>query len=537
MKKRMIPLLLLLVCGAALLFFRWQRSAAEEGQVRVRASAEAGAAVFNTLRAGFASVGRADLFGKKGQHGEMAARLLTARLLRKASDLGVSPQEVARPGAVSVTRVGDDVRVAMIVGTTNNMQTYCQRGKAEGSLSAQKQLDKDEAAFGKAVDNASAMSAGTQIEVMVTPLALYLCGAKLLPVSIRTEKIGQILRDHPGITPSLLKQIPRAMTDPIAIFDSKTSTGAQYEGLVVMLDMKDAHGATVVAAFHLEVGKGSFNINRLASVYGKDNSRTKRPRNQWFVDEVQAGRLKYVDIKKAGIWSNHTGLQLLPDGVTKYQLMGKSIKVKEQLVQLRSEYPALYQLDGFTMRGSTSFSQTENIILLFKGANKSTLLHELGHVFLEDLRELAGTEGVGVGVRRDWQRVAEWLSIADIDFSAKLSEADEKRRANAHEKFAAGFEKYLMEGEAPAPRLVDAFWAFKRWLIEIYRDVENIRYLDADNRWVEFELSDEVRGIFDRLLVADASREYIWRDAYALVAFSVIVFSVSIVFFRKRFVP
>ena len=52
----------------------------------------------------------------------------------------------------------------------------------------------------------------------------------------------------------------------------------------------------------------------------------------------------------------------------------------------------------------------------------------------------AGREGPLRGVaptaREDWKATLEWLGVADIDFSRELSEADEARWKNAHEKFA-----------------------------------------------------------------------------------------------------
>ena len=56
---------------------------------------------------------------------------------------------------------------------------------------------------------------------MTTPLALGLAGGKILPVTIDGSKIKHIFDGHSdGMTPELLKQIPRAMADPMMILDS-----------------------------------------------------------------------------------------------------------------------------------------------------------------------------------------------------------------------------------------------------------------------------------------------------------------------------
>ena len=157
--------------------------------------------------------------------------------------------------------------------------------------------------------------------------------------------------------------------------------------------------------------------------------------------------------------------------------------------------------------GSTQFSDAETIVSILKDGNRSTFLHELGHVFLNSRKNLALMEGIDEIVRQDWTTLVEWLEVPDIDFSKPLSEADEKRWRNAHEKFAAGFEKYLMEGKAPNLDLARAFRAFRKWLTDIYRAVRNVFYVDADGNRVEFEINDAIRGVMDRMLASEEEIE------------------------------
>ena len=160
-----------------------------------------------------------------------------------------------------------------------------------------------------------------------------------------------------------------------------------------------------------------------------------------------------------------------------------------------------------TPLGSTQFTDAETIVTILRDGNRSTFLHELGHVFLNSRKKLALMEGVDDTVRQDWATLVEWLEVADIDFSKPLSEVDEKRWRNAHEKFAAGFEKYLMEGRAPNLDLARAFRAFRKWLTDIYKAVRNVFYVDADGNRVEFEINDEIRGVMDRMLASEEEIE------------------------------
>lgn len=61
-----------------------------------------------------------------------------------------------------------------------------------------------------------------------------------------------------------------------------------------------------------------------------------------------------------------------------------------------------------------------------------------------------------------------------------------------HEAFARGYEAYLFEGKAPSSALRALFQRFSAWLRHIYRDITRLKV----------ELSDDVRGVFDRMLAS-----------------------------------
>ncbi|GHV57797.1 hypothetical protein FACS1894216_22380 [Synergistales bacterium] len=133
----------------------------------------------------------------------------------------------------------------------------------------------------------------------------------------------------------------------------------------------------------------------------------------------------------------------------------------------------------------------------------------MGHWFLEDLRDMAGLDGIAPRVAEDWNTVAGWLGVAED--SEKWRAASEEDRAkmwkNAHEKFAASFEQYCFEGKAPSNALKKAFRAFKKWLLDIYKAVAGIRYRDADGNRVAFQINDDIRGVLGRMLAAEEAAE------------------------------
>ena len=126
------------------------------------------------------------------------------------------------------------------------------------------------------------------------------------------------------------------------------------------------------------------------------------------------------------------------------------------------------------------------LISVFKGKkNLSTVIHETGHFFLENLRDAAALETAPDWVKNDWVAIKGELGIKDDGFIER----------EAHEKFARQFEAYAREGKAPRPELQSAFNQFRAWLTAIYRSV---RRLLGDA-----ELSADVRAVFDRLLASE----------------------------------
>jgi hypothetical protein len=133
-------------------------------------------------------------------------------------------------------------------------------------------------------------------------------------------------------------------------------------------------------------------------------------------------------------------------------------------------------------QGQTQFFGQKPVISLFKSKNRSTVLHELGHVFLQIESEVAKLPDVSDQIKNDWKTVEDWLGIKDGKITVE-----------AHEKFARGFEAYLREGKAPSIGLRNAFRKFKSWLTKIYKNVKSLNV----------EISDPVRRVFDRMLATD----------------------------------
>lgn len=124
-----------------------------------------------------------------------------------------------------------------------------------------------------------------------------------------------------------------------------------------------------------------------------------------------------------------------------------------------------------------------SIITLFKSADASTFMHETGHLWLDELMRDAKLEQAVQSLRDDAVAVRKWLGASE---DGPITRAQ-------HEKFARGFERYLMEGRAPNEKLAGVFEQFRRWLTDIYQTVARLRS----------PITDEIRSVFDRLIAPE----------------------------------
>lgn len=170
----------------------------------------------------------------------------------------------------------------------------------------------------------------------------------------------------------------------------------------------------------------------------------------------------------------------------------KEIKDAIAAYQLEAEGQTFDQSFNDGPRGrivfpSAGFGQGPSVIELFQSRDQSTFLHETGHLWLEQLRYDAADPDASDQIKADWQAVTEWFAANGHPVADGVIPVD------AHEMWARGIERYLMEGKAPAPLLRKAFEAFKSWLVAIYRSVDRLKS----------PITPEIRAVMDRLIATD----------------------------------
>ena len=89
-------------------------------------------------------------------------------------------------------------------------------------------------------------------------------------------------------------------------------------------------------------------------------------------------------------------------------------------------------------RGSISFNRDTGkaLVTLFRRADRSTFIHEMGHLMLDDLIRLSKDMDPESGMARDLLTTLDYLGISDMDLS-DVDSLDEVNRARLHEDEAA----------------------------------------------------------------------------------------------------
>lgn len=212
-------------------------------------------------------------------------------------------------------------------------------GRYMQTKSASEKLLEDENNFAGIVDEYTAgkINDTKTYNVMTTPLALGLAGGKILPVTIDGSKIKHIFDGHSdGMTPELLKQIPRAMADPMMILDS-------YAGRkIVVLDLKDKQGSTIIVPLELDVERSWYKVNAIASAYGKGGE--SGTDYNWFIEHnLKKGRVSYVNKEKTAKWLPSPSSDSASRITDLDSLLNNSIPDENALRKRREEMQGYYQ--------------------------------------------------------------------------------------------------------------------------------------------------------------------------------------------------
>lgn len=320
---------------------------------------------------------------------------------------------------------------------------------------------------------------------------LSLLGYEDKPVVLAEGKVKAGMENHPLITAEVWKKVPDWLENPAAVFDSDTA-----EGLVFIAPELIA-GRPVSIIVRPDAGHpNTLHAHVLLNAYERSAS---TPFLRW----MDGGLLRFIDQKKFPAVFESTSGRRLPGTALQNKPGMRKILTEKNLAGYRKEHSDVLfarQQPGIT-RGF--FDPSSNTIGLLKDADLSTFLHEAGHFFLEMQVDLASrvqqeadlfgadtnTEG-REQIAQDMQILLDWFGVRDL---AEWHNMDMEQKRSYHEQFARGFEAYLYEGKAPSIELQGLFQRFRAWLVNVYKSLRSLNV----------ELSDDVRGVFDRMLASN----------------------------------
>ena len=381
----------------------------------------------------------------------------------------------------------------------------------------EEKLERDSMAWNDVMDRYKNGDIPNQgVKLMDTPIVLQMLGFSAHDIEITPSVLAKVLKGKhaDSIDTEVLKDLPRAIANPVAIFRNYDKRTKKYTDnqVIVVVDIMDKQGAIIQIPLIFDVEKQKIKVNRIKSIFGRETI-------DWYVANLRKNALLYYDKKRPTYratgqygaptrtsWSiydssiqqdtenskdnfeedvqkNRPSLRQQqainrPTGTTRsnidliiqeyLQKSNEKVLTSEDLDKARAaQQDRYYQAEESSKyRGLTTVYPEElgskRLIQLFDAANFSTFIHESGHLFLEDLRMLATMDGAPKQVVEDWNTIKEWSGWSDTEGA---------NNTEAHEKFATGFEAYVREGKAPTKVLERIFRRFKEWLSALYKSV------------------------------------------------------------------
>ena len=213
--------------------------------------------------------------------------------------------------------------------------------------------------------------------------------------------------------------------------------------------------------------------------------------------------------------TNLEGLRPLRGEVTKRTVV-HSIPVTDAMRQsvLYEGQPLFQKGMGPDAKASITFGAGRIDIRLLEWADLSSLIHEMGHLYLKELVTDATTAGTSDQLRTDLDTILKWGGSA-VRVADGLEAVRGALTTELHELFARGFEAYTLEGKAPSTALREVFAHFRQWLIQVYRllTFQGGPSKEQIGKALNVKLTDEVRAVMSRLEATEAEIEQAEKDA------------------------
>ncbi len=146
--------------------------------------------------------------------------------------------------------------------------------------------------------------------------------------------------------------------------------------------------------------------------------------------------------------------------------------------------------ESATAKGSLSYhagsGSGRRTLKLFNGANPTTIIHEKGHEWTEQLIRLSEEDDAPTQMKADAKALKDYAE----ENKGRGKKVDRYGiTTSGHESLARAMERYFVDGVAPTQRLHEVFAKFKSWMSAIYDAVKK----------TPAPINENVKAVFDRM--------------------------------------
>ncbi|MCI7536565.1 LPD5 domain-containing protein [Candidatus Avelusimicrobium faecicola] len=155
-----------------------------------------------------------------------------------------------------------------------------------------------------------------EINLGTPSVALTSVGVPAYSLKLKQKTIKKDTQTKNAVKIETFKRLPELLADPVMLLKSDTVQNS----FVAVLNDFDRNGKRLVAAIDPD---GTVEVNLIDSVYGKNNV-------YWFKNQVEKGKLLYIDEKEALKESSHLYLRGVPYKASTNRILTKEDVVKAQ---------------------------------------------------------------------------------------------------------------------------------------------------------------------------------------------------------------
>lgn len=276
------------------------------------------------------------------------------------------------------------------------------------------------------------------IRLGALPLIYQEIGIENKPVKTKKTIILKDTIFKHDVPMNVVENLPELYSDPIIIFQA-LNTSTNSNSYVAVLDAVDKSGRQMIAA--LSPSKKENGYHLITSFYGRNNIDNMIKR------AFEEGKVKYIRDKKNSLLTGHNAYLSQADS----NILQKS-DIVNSFMQQKPQPKGLYDA-------------SKGIIRIFETADFSTLPHEMAHYWLDNMWSYVRSGNASEKYRQRWNVIANWLNVRPEQTILTRGQ---------QEKFARGYEQYLLNGNLPIPIIKGAFDDYDRWLKRVYGDMNRL---------------------------------------------------------------